>query len=106
MVQKWLGYAQLTITGERVAGCVEDIDCASVYIDLVNKGGSFDDFAWIERRHKAAIARLDEETDAVLLSGLRRIVTGWYEEIAYFKMKVRARALAESGDAAGAEAPV
>jgi hypothetical protein len=35
---------------------------------------------------------------------LRRIVTSWYEEKAYFKMKEKAKALAESGDAAGAQA--
>jgi hypothetical protein len=90
--------------GEAVASCIEDIDCASVYIDLITGAGSFDDPAWIERRHKEALARLDEETDETLLPGLRKIAKAWFEEKAYMRMKRRARALGEVWDWEGAKA--
>jgi len=90
--------------GEAVAACVEDINCSSVYIDLITGAGSFDDPAWIERRHKEALARFDEEIDEILLPGLRKIAASWFEEKAYLRMKRRARALGEAWDWEGAQA--
>lgn len=90
--------------GEAVASCVEDIHCASVYIDIISGAGSFNDPAWIERRHKEALVRLDEETDETFLPGLRAVAAAWFEEKAYMRMRQRARALAEAWDWEGAKA--
>jgi len=53
---------------------------SSINIELLNRTGSFDDPAWIERRSLAARTRLEAETDPVL-PGCRKIVRKWNEAV-------------------------
>jgi hypothetical protein len=71
---------------------------------LLNRTGSFDDPAWIERRTLAARTRLEAETDPVLLPGCRKIVRKWNEEIMRFQMEVRIKSRMACGNQAAAQA--
>lgn len=90
--------------GEAVRDRLEDIEICSINVELLNRTGSFDDPAWIERRSLAARTRLDETTDPVLLPGYRKIVRKWNEEIMRFQMTVRVKLQMACGNQAGAEA--
>jgi hypothetical protein len=59
--------------GEAVRDRLENIEICSINVELLNRTGSFDDPAWIERRSLAARTRLEVETDPVLLPGCRKI---------------------------------
>ena len=59
--------------GEAVRDRLENIEICSINVELLNRTGSFDDPAWIERRSLAARTRLEAETDPVLLPGCRKI---------------------------------
>jgi hypothetical protein len=66
----------------------------------LNRTGSFDDPAWIERRSLAARTRLEAETDPVLLPGYRKLVRKWNEEIMRFQMTVRVKSRMACGNQA------
>jgi hypothetical protein len=91
--------------GEAIRDGLETIEICSINVELLNRTGSFDDPAWIERRTLAARTRLEAETDLVLLPGCRKIVRKWNEEIMRFQMTVRAKSRMACGNRAGAEAP-
>jgi len=90
--------------GEAVRDRLEEIEVCSINVELLNRTGSFDDPAWIERRSLAARTRLDETTDPILLPGYRKIVRKWNEEIMRFQMTVRVKSRMACGNQAGAEA--
>jgi hypothetical protein len=83
---------------------LEDIEICSINVELLNRTGSFDDPAWIERRSLAARTRLEAETDPVMLPGCRKIVRKWNEEIMRFQMTVRVKSRMACGNQVGAEA--
>jgi hypothetical protein len=89
--------------GQAVRDVLENIEICSINVELLNRAGSFDDPAWIERRSLAAPTRL-VETDPVLLPGCRKIVRKWNEEIMRFQMTVRVKSRMACGNQAGAEA--
>jgi hypothetical protein len=91
--------------GEAIRDGLETIEICSINVELLNRTGSFDDPAWIERRSLAARTRLEAETDPVLLPGCRKIVRKWNEEIMRFQMTVRAKSRMACGNQAGAETP-
>jgi hypothetical protein len=72
--------------GEAVRDVLENIEICSINVELLNRTGSFDDPAWIERRSLAARNRLEATTNPVLLPGYRKIVRKWNEEIMRFQM--------------------
>ena len=90
--------------GEAMRDVLEMIEVCSINVELLNRTGSFDDPAWIERRSVAARTRLEAETDPVLLPGCRKIVRKWNEEIMRFQMTVRVKSRMACGNQAGAEA--
>jgi hypothetical protein len=53
--------------GQAVRDVLENIEICSVNVELLNRTGSFDDPAWVERRARAAVTRLEATTDPVLL---------------------------------------
>jgi hypothetical protein len=73
--------------GEAVRDRLEDIEICSINVELLNRTGSFDDPAWIERRSLAARTRLEATTDPLLLPGYRKLVRKWNEEIMRFQRK-------------------
>jgi hypothetical protein len=81
-----------------------NIEICSINVELLNRTGSFDDPAWIERRSLAARTRLDATTDPVLLPGCRKIVRKWNEEIMRFQATVRVKSRMACGNQAAAEA--
>jgi hypothetical protein len=90
--------------GEAVRDVLENIEICSINVELLNRTGSFDDPAWIERRSLAARILLAATTDPVLLPGCRKIVRKWNEEIMRFQMTVRVKSRMACGNQAGAEA--
>jgi hypothetical protein len=90
--------------GEAVRDVLENIEICSINVELLNRTGSFDDPAWIERRSLAARTRLEATTDPVLLPGYCKIVRKWNEEIMWFQMMVRVKSRMACGNQAGAEA--
>ena len=83
---------------------LEEIEVCSINVELLNRTGSFDDPAWIERRSLAARERLDAETDPIMMLGRRKLVRKWNEEIMRFQMTVRIKSRMACGNQAGAEA--
>ena len=83
---------------------LEEIEVCSFNVELLNRAGSFDDPAWIERRSLAARERLEAETDPVMLPGYRKLVRKWNEEIMLFQMTVRVKSRMACGNMAAAEA--
>ena len=90
--------------GEAVRDVLENIEICGINVKLLNGTGSFDDPAWVERRAKEAVTRLEATTDPLLLPGYRKLVRKWREEVALSQARERARALTEAGDHAGAAA--
>jgi hypothetical protein len=90
--------------GEAIRDVLEQIEVCSINVELLNRTGSFDDPAWIERRSLAARERLDAETDPVMLPGYRKLVRKWNEEIMLFQMTVRVKSRMACGNMAAAEA--
>lgn len=90
--------------GEAMRDVLEMIEVCSINVELLNRTGSFDDPAWIERRSLAARTRLEATTDPVLLPGYRKIVRKWNEEIMRFRATVRVKSRMASGNQAGAQA--
>jgi hypothetical protein len=90
--------------GEAVRDRLEMIELCGINVELLNRTGSFDDPAWIERRSLAARSRLEAETDPVLLPGCCKIVRKWNEEIMLLQMTVRVRSRLACGNRAAAEA--
>jgi hypothetical protein len=83
---------------------LEEIEVCSINVELLNRTGSFDDPAWIERRSLAARERLEAETDPVMILGRRKLVRKWNEEIMRFQAEVRIKSRMACGNQAGAEA--
>lgn len=83
---------------------LEQIEVCSINIELLNRTGSFDDPAWIERRSLAARERLKAETDPVMILGRRKLVRKWNEEIMRFQAEARIKSHMASGDQAAAQA--
>jgi TatD DNase family protein len=77
--------------GQAVRDVLENIEICSINVEPLNRTGSFDDPAWIERRSLAARTRLEATTDPVLLPGYRKIVRKWNEEIMQFQMTMRVK---------------
>ena len=94
--------AGLDDAGEAIRDLMETIEVCGVNIELLTGSGSFDDPAWVERRARTAHARLEAETDPVLLPGLRKIVRKWNEELVWSRVAEQAKALIARGDQAGA----
>jgi hypothetical protein len=100
---KAAGYGDASV-GEAIRDVLETIEVCSVNIELLTGSESFDDPAWVERRAGEALARLEAETDPVMLMGRRKIVRKWREEVARSQMVERAKALIARGDEDGAVA--
>jgi hypothetical protein len=83
---------------------LEEIEVCSINVELLNRTGSFDDPAWIERRSLAARERLRAETDPVMMLGCRKLVRKWNEEIVRFQMEVRVKSRMACGNQAAAQA--
>jgi len=83
---------------------LEEIEVCSINVELLNRTGSFDDPAWIERRRLAARERLDAETDPIMMLGRRKLVRKWNEEIMRFQAIVRIKSRLACGNQAAAEA--
>jgi hypothetical protein len=104
-----------TITEWRAAGytdaCIakairddlEGVEVCGINIELLNRTGSFDNPAWIERRSLAARARLEATSDPLLLPGYRKLVRKWEEEIMRFQVEARVKSHMACGDQAAAE---
>jgi hypothetical protein len=90
--------------GEAVRDRLEGIEICSINVELLNRTGSFDDPAWIERRSLAARTRLEATTDPLLLPGYRKLVRKWNEEIMRFQAEVRIKSRMACGNQAAAEA--
>jgi hypothetical protein len=90
--------------GEAIRDDLEAIEVCSINIELLNRMGSFDDPAWIERRSLAARTRLEATTDPLLLPGYRKLVRKWNEEIMRFQATVRVKSRMACGNQAAAEA--
>ena len=90
--------------GEAIRDRLEEIEICSINVELLNRTGSFDDPAWIERRSLAARTRLEATTDPLLLPGYRKLVRKWNEEIMRFQMNVCVESRMACGNQAGAEA--
>jgi hypothetical protein len=76
---------------------LEEIEVCSINVELLNRTGSFDDPAWIERRSLAARERLDAETDPIMMLGRRKLVRKWNEEIMRFQAEVRIKSCIACG---------
>ena len=90
--------------GEAIRDDLEAVEVCSINVELLNRTGSFDDPAWIERRSLAARTRLEATTDPLLLPGYRKIVRKWNEEIMRFQATVRVKSRMACGNQAAAEA--
>jgi len=72
--------------------------------ELLNRTGSFDDPAWIERRSLAARTRLEATTGPLLLPGYRKLVRKRNEEIMRFQAEVRIKSRMACGNQDAAQA--
>jgi hypothetical protein len=84
--------------GEAMRDVLEMIEVCSINVELLNRAGSFDDPAWIERRSLAARTRLEATTDPILLPGYRKLVRKWNEEIMRFQAEVRIKSRMACGN--------
>jgi hypothetical protein len=90
--------------GQVARDYLEQIEVCSINVELLNRTGSFDDPAWIERRSLAARERLEAETDPIMMLGRRKLVRKWNEEIMRFQAEVRIKSRMACGNQAGAQA--
>lgn len=90
--------------GEVVRDLLETIEICSINVELLNRTGSFEDPAWIERRSLVARTRLNATTDPLLLPGYRKLVRKWNEELVRFLAEVRIKSRLACGNKAGARA--
>ena len=97
------GWSEACI-GEAIRDDLEAIEVCGINIELLNRTGSFDDPAWIERRSLAAREKLASTDNPLWLPGCRKIVRKWNEEIMRFQAEVRIKSCIACGNQAGAEA--
>jgi hypothetical protein len=90
--------------GEAIRDQLEGIEVCGINIELLNRTGSFDDPAWIERRSLAAREELASTDDPLWLPGCRKIVRKWNEEIMRFQAIVRIKSRLACGNREAAEA--
>ena len=90
--------------GEAIRDVLETVEICSINVELLNRTGSFNDPAWIERRSLVARTRLNATNDPLLLPGYRKLVRKWNEEIVRFLAEVRIKSRLACGSKAGAQA--
>jgi len=90
--------------GQVARDYLEQIEVCSINVELLNRTGSFDDPAWLERHSLAARERLEAETDPVMMMGRRQMVRKWNEEIMRFQKEVRIKSRLACGNQAAAQA--